>query len=347
MEWQKCDICNKSFTGICNFKEHEASKKHKNKVRYLKQNIPENSKAYLKGYIKCFDCDIICNGLIPYEHHLQGKLHKKTIQRKHYNERNNSPVPSPNSALQNPMEWNSETLEKYYCDICKKQCVSRTPYEIHVLSRGHRKKAGNAEINTKVANIEESGSSSCSKSIETNSVLNTGAISTTDEVDNINNAKSSKYYYNVIRPPFSNHEVKCRKYNNNGLQLYFTERTHHKKKIDSSKDQTYETHFKCYKRCVDCDKIFTGPLPYAQHLQGKAHKKKIAKKLLKNIEIDSLLPATDSTLQNSMQYNSGDVKKYYCEICKKQCTCAIQYDTHILSIAHKKMSKILKALEKE
>ncbi|GFW16792.1 zinc finger protein [Trichonephila clavipes] len=336
MEWQKCDLCNKSFTGIAPFKEHEASKKHKNKERFLKQNIPENSKEYLKGYRKCFDCDIICNGLIPYEHHLQGKIHKKTIQRK-LSVRNNSPLPSPNSALQNPMEWNSETLEKYYCDICKKQCVSRIPYELHVLSRAHRKKVQNAEINPKVANIEESGLCSSSKSFETNSFSNTRVISTTDEVDNIDNAKSSKYCYNLIRLPYPNHEVKCKKQNKNGLHLYPVESTHHTKKTDYNNIESSETHLKCYARCVDCDKIFNGPVPYAQHLQGKAHKNKTEKNFLKNVGIDSLLPTTDTTLQKSMQCNSVDVKKYYyCGICKKQFIDRIQYRTHILSIDHQK-----------
>ncbi|GFS45772.1 zinc finger protein [Trichonephila inaurata madagascariensis] len=259
MEWQKCDVCNKSFTGIVPFKEHEASEKHKRKQSASKLNMFENSKADLKGYIKCFDCNKICNSPITYENHLQGKLHKKTIQRKHYNERNNSPVPSPNSALQNPMEWNSETLKNYYCDICKKQCGSRIPYELHVLSRAHCKKAGNAE---------ESGSSSCSKLVETNSFSNTGEISPTNEVDSFSHSYSLLYL-------FSYHKDSKK---DKGVELYFAERTHHKKRKHSSKDQTYETHFKCYRRCVDCDKIFTGPVPYEQHFQGKAHKKKIAKK---------------------------------------------------------------------
>ncbi|GFY43277.1 zinc finger protein [Trichonephila inaurata madagascariensis] len=139
-------------------------------------------------------------------------------------------------------------------------------------------------------------------------------------------------------PLSSNHEVKDRKYNNNDEQLLFVESTHHKKKPNSEFNtiESSETHLKCYKRYVACAiRSLMGLFsPYEQHLQGKAHKK-IVKKSLKNVGIDSLLPATDSTLQNSMQYNSGVVKKYYCEICKKQCTCPIQYDTHILSIAHK------------
>ncbi|GFS45710.1 c2H2-type domain-containing protein, partial [Trichonephila inaurata madagascariensis] len=477
------------------FKALEASEKHKRKQSASKLNMTENSKAYLKGYIKCFDCNKICNSPITYENHLQGKLHKDNTQRKLYNVRNNYPVPSPNSALQNPMEWNSETLKKYYCDICKRQCGSRIPYELHILSRAHCKKAGNAEINTKVANIEEtnsfwntgaisttdevdninkaksskyyynlirptfpnyevkcmkhnnsglqsfhfqstnhekkpnsefnsstiessktpfkcykicancdkifngpvpyeqhfqgkahkktigkksiknvgidslllttdstlqnsmdckkagnaeintkvanieeSGLCSSSKSFETNSFWNTGAISTTDEVDNINKAKSSKYYYNLIHPTFPNYEVKCMKHNNSGLQSFHFQSTNHEKKpnseFNSSTIESSKTPFKCYKGCVNCDKIFNGPVTYEQHFQVKAHKKTIEEKFMKNVGIDSLLLATDSTLQNSMQYNSGDVKKNYCEICEKQCTGPMQYEAHILSIAH-------------
>ncbi|GFW16794.1 uncharacterized protein TNCV_1551461 [Trichonephila clavipes] len=276
MEWQKCDICKKSFNGIVPFKEHLASEKHKKKLRASKLNITENSKAYLKGYIKCFDCNKICNSPITYEHHLQGKIHKKTIQRK-LSVRNNSPLPSPNSALQNPMEWNSETLEKYYCDICKKQCVSRTPYELHVLSRAHRKKAENAEINPKVGSIEESGSSSCSKSVETNAFSNTGEISTIDGVYNNSYCKSPKPYSTKIFHLYSSHEVKDREKRDTGVELFFAESAHHKKKTECNTTENFETHFKCYKRCVDCDKIFTGPICYEQHLQSKRHKKKTEK----------------------------------------------------------------------
>ncbi|GFY49042.1 hypothetical protein TNIN_242491 [Trichonephila inaurata madagascariensis] len=236
------------------------------------------------------------------------------------------------------MEWNLETLEKYYCDICKKQCVSRVPYELHVLSRGHRIKAGNAEINPKVANIEESGLCSSSKLVETNSFSNTGAIFTTDEVDNINKHKSPELYSTMNLPLSSNHEVKDRKYNNNDEQLFFVESTHHKKKPNSEFNtiESSETHLKCYKRCVACAirSLMGLYSPYEQHFQGKAHKKTIEEKFMKIVGIDSLLLATDSTLQNSVECNSGDVKKYCCEICEKQCTGPMQYEAHILSIAH-------------
>ncbi|GFQ72025.1 hypothetical protein TNCT_313781, partial [Trichonephila clavata] len=287
MEWPKCDICNKFFHKIAFLKVHEASEKHKRKEKALKLNITDSSKPHLKGYIKCFDCNIICNGLMSYELHLQGKIHKITIEAKLYNVQNNPPLPSPNSAL-NPMEWNSETLQKYYCDICKKQCDSANPYDLHVSSNAHRKKVQNEDT--------------------------------------------------IIRPPFPNQEVKGREYNNNGLQLLHVESTHQEEKPDynSNTIESSKTHLKCYEICVHCNKVFNGPKPYEHHLQSERHKKKIGKKIVKNVEIDSLLPATDSTLHNSMECNSGDGKKYYCDICKKQCDSANPYDLHVSSNAHRK-----------
>ncbi|GFR33677.1 hypothetical protein TNCT_548741, partial [Trichonephila clavata] len=139
---------------------------------------------------------------------------EKEIGRKSLNVGTDPPLPAPQSAVYNVMESSSEVLQKYYCDVCKKQCTNSDSYDLHVLNSAHQRKVRIAKRNEKATNIQASGVGSSSKSIEANSFSNAGGTSTLDKVDNINNKYLVIKAKNIVEcfatgllPPFSNLEA--------------------------------------------------------------------------------------------------------------------------------------------
>ncbi|GFT83981.1 hypothetical protein TNCV_680131 [Trichonephila clavipes] len=213
-----------------------------------------------------------------------------------------------------------ESLQKYYCDVCKKQCTDS--YDVHVLDRVHQRKVRIAKLEERVANAKESVLCSGSKLIQTNLFSMIRKISTTNKVRIINTNKPSRSFStglleasgwqrDVDKPQLLNDE---------------SEQQEKEPHADSSTTEKSETHQDRYKICVICDKIFDGPIAFEEHLQGACHKKKTETTFLRNV--------ADSTLHTSVKYNTGAVPKYYCTTCKKQCTDRIQYNEHILSEVH-------------
>ncbi|GFS60526.1 hypothetical protein TNCV_3580301 [Trichonephila clavipes] len=218
------------------------------------------------------------------------------------------------------MECSSEILQKYYCDVCKKDCTNSDSYNQHVLSSAHRRK----EKISKMVNIQASRLYSSSNSIETNSSSKTGKISPPDEIASINTAKSFEYSSTPNHPPFLNHEASDWRYNDSEPQAVenacHEENTDDADYITTDRSETYERN----KICVLCGKIFKGPISFEQHLQGISHREKF----LRHVSFPMLY--------NSVEYNTGAVPKYYCRICKKQCTGRLEYEEHILSNDHLK-----------
>ncbi|GFV16296.1 hypothetical protein TNCV_1671011 [Trichonephila clavipes] len=150
MEWQKCHTCNKSFTGIVSFKEHEASEKHKRRVKAQKQNNTENSKPHFKSYKKCLECNKIFNGPVPYKQHLKSNLHKKKIKIKPLKKveidsklpaskkRNSAKSTKGNSAKS--IKDNSEKSMKRNSE------TGSIPSDAHILRYSHPKKVRNVQI---------------------------------------------------------------------------------------------------------------------------------------------------------------------------------------------------------
>ncbi|GFR33678.1 hypothetical protein TNCT_548751 [Trichonephila clavata] len=238
--------------------------------------------------------------------------------------RTDPPLPTPQSALHSVMESSSETLQKYYCNICKKQCTSSESYDLHVLSKTHCMKVLMVEMGVKLANVNASGMGSSSNSIETNSYSKAVQRPTTDEIDSINTPKSFEYTSD-IPPPFPSPEASDQQQNVNDPQLLPVENAYHKEDQDA---WITETHQERYKICVLCDKIFKGPIAYEEHLQGISHKQRT---FLRNVGA--------STFHNSVGYNTGAVPKYYCTTCKKQCAGRREYGEHILSNFHLKQKR--------
>ncbi|GFY51146.1 hypothetical protein TNIN_68171 [Trichonephila inaurata madagascariensis] len=212
------------------------------------------------------------------------------------------------------MECSSEILQKYYCDVCKRDCTDSDSYDQHILSSAHLRR----EKIAKLANIQMSRLYSSSNSVETNSSSKTGKISTPDEMDSINAAKSFEYSSTPNHPPFPNHEASDWQYNDREPQAVENardeENTDDADYITTEIFETYERH----KICVLCGKIFKGPIAFEQHLQGKSHREKF----LRHISYPMLY--------YSVEHNTGAIPKYYCRICKKQCTDRLEYEEHIL-----------------
>ncbi|GFQ76301.1 hypothetical protein TNCT_113481 [Trichonephila clavata] len=150
MEWQKCDICNKSFTGIVSFKEHEESKKHQRKVKALKLNITESYKPQLKSCKKCLECNKVFNGPIPYMQHLKSSFHKKKIQAKRLK---NNPIGSllPVSMQRNQEKGSNRNSENSMRKNTKKSRkrnskTNPTPFDTQILRNSQLNKIENVQI---------------------------------------------------------------------------------------------------------------------------------------------------------------------------------------------------------
>ncbi|KAF8784745.1 hypothetical protein HNY73_010388 [Argiope bruennichi] len=79
--------------------------------------------------------------------------------------------------------------------------------------------------------------------------------------------------------------------------------------------------------CSICDMTFSGPIPYQQHLISNGHKKKInAARLSTQLAATGSLFPLESITKALEQCNMNN-PRWYCDICKKQCSGPIPYNS--------------------
>lgn len=340
MEWHKCDVCDKSFNGIACFKQHEASEKHKKKLRLLDGtlfDITNTTEMKPDEQYYCSVCSISVSGISNYQKHVNSLEHAKMIQIKNnistetVHKTNNIQMPNPTISVNTSMNAIVSYAE---CKFCQKLFSGPEPYQQHIASAAHIKKCSmqlsmqmQKHIDVNVAEKEK--------------LMNDELQSDSEHV------RTVEYSSSVALIPFAKCEICDMQFNGRLPYMLHLESACHGKKSDAQllikSDATGNSEILDYSRCVICDINFSGPVPYKQHLQGKTHKKRIIeRKLITNRPNDFSLPSTDSTLQNSVECSSGAVQKYYCDLCKKQCSGPIPFSTHILSKDHEKNALIAK-----
>ncbi|GFR33680.1 zinc finger protein [Trichonephila clavata] len=307
MEGLRCDVCNKSFTGMECFKQHEASEKHKRKLRFSNgtlQDTTNTTEMKSDALYHCSVCSISVSGMMNYEKHVNSLDHANMIQMKNRItagsavETNNTRMPNSIISMNNSMNVIVPYAE---CKLCKKQFSGAEPYQQHLVSAAHIKKSG-MHSSFQIQRDENFNIGEKEKLID-NKLLYDSEY-----------AKSAKCSSDGAPSLFTRQEI-CNITGNSEAQLNYM--------------------------CVICNIPSSGPIPYEQHLQGKFHKKKvIERELRKSRGIDYPLPLPDSTLQNSMEYNPGADPRYYCDICNKQCSGPIPFNSHIISKDHGKNVRI-------
>ncbi|GFR22767.1 hypothetical protein TNCT_695021 [Trichonephila clavata] len=187
------------------------------------------------------------------------------------------------SIVHNAHEMFVEALQKYYCDVCKKQCYNSDSYNLHVLNSFHQRKVGIAEMAAKRANFQASGLCPSSISIKTNS---------------FSMARKTSKTAPILLSPFPKLEASGWQQTVEESQLFHEESALYKNEphADSSTTKRSETHQERYKICVLCDKIFEGSIAFEEHLQSMSHKKKTEGTFLGNVG--------DSTLHNFRRIQS-------------------------------------------
>ncbi|GFY71167.1 zinc finger protein [Trichonephila inaurata madagascariensis] len=306
MEGLRCDICNKSFTGMECFKQHEASEKHKKKLRISNgtlQDATNTIEMKADALYHCSVCSISLSGMINYEKHVNSLSHANMIQMKNkvtteYAEETNNTRIMQNSVIS--MNNSMNVIVPYAeCKFCDKEFSGPEPYQQHLASAAHIKKSG-MHSSFQVQKDDNFNIGDKEKLIDNKLLYDS------------EHAKSAGCSFNGAPSLFARQEI-CN---------------------TTGSSQTLLNYM-----CVVCDIQLTGPAPYEQHLQGKYHKKKIIEReLAKSRGIDSPLP--DSTLRNSLECNPGVGPRYYCDICKKQCSGPIPFNSHILSRDHGKNVRI-------
>ncbi|GIY52380.1 hypothetical protein CEXT_727431, partial [Caerostris extrusa] len=228
-DWLKCTSSNsKTFTGVIDFQQHEASEKHKKKLRLsagASCGITNAVQSQFADEYHCSVCSISVFGFINYQKHANSIDHAIMVQKK---EKIANPLeitkPASNGINVATQEFkplmpigNSINPNLYYseCKLCQKHFSGPEPYNQHVISAGHIKKCMLAK----------------------NSPM---------QVDEIDNKMDSENLFSM------------------GHQMTLMQQNSETQKIGNSK----------YK-CDVCDKCFTGPVPYEQHINSIQHAKKM------------------------------------------------------------------------
>ncbi|GFT87986.1 zinc finger protein [Nephila pilipes] len=341
MECWKCDICRKSFTGIVCLQQHEASEKHKKKLRISNGALFDTTnitQMETDQQYHCSVCSFSVSGLSNYQRHVNSLEHANMIQTNSkittncVDVDNKQAIPMSTFTTINSMNVIAPYTE---CKPCKKQFSGPEPYEQHLASAAHIKKCG---VRSSFQMQKDEHFNVKKENFSSNELLCDSEES-----------GSACYSSNVMTPLFEKCGI-CNMIFSDSIQYKLhVESDNHRKKLDAqvllnSIPRNSEAYLDCTK-CVLCDMTFSGPVPYEQHLQGKSHKKKIiAEELAKKNAINFPSAAPESISLNSTickeECNTAAVQNWYCGICEKQCSGPIPYNTHISSKDHEKNVRI-------
>ncbi|GFY78391.1 zinc finger protein [Trichonephila inaurata madagascariensis] len=306
MEGLKCEICNKFFTGIECFMQHEASEKHKKKKNATLQGSTNTTEMKSDVIYHCSVCSVSVSGRINHEKHVNSLNHASMIQSK-------SRVTSesaekicnarimPNSIIS---VNNSIVIVPYAeCKFCKKQFTGPEPYQQHLASAAHKKKAALHSIQKDelmddklLCDSEYAKSAECSFS---------GAppLSARQEICNTTSSSETQLNYKCVVCNISL----------NGPETYqqHLRGKYHKKKIKEMKSKGIDPPLhdstpqnsnpdpRYY--CGPCKRQNSGPVPFYLHISSKRHKKNV-----QIAEMESgIWPGSQSITSNS-SLNIGD-----------------------------------------
>ncbi|KAF8767434.1 hypothetical protein HNY73_020398 [Argiope bruennichi] len=295
---------------------------------------------------KCDVCVKSFTGLVCFKQHEASEKHKKKMQmisgwenfQKHVNSLEHAIMIQRKSgdlldqSISNTFKLKTEnnqlmestipsinpviTLKPYAeCKPCQKQFSGPEPYQQHLASAGHFKKCGHSKI-----------------------MLN-------DEADSkVEDAKINSNLYNDPQSSISAF-ARCDicQLSFTGLlpyQMHLESDSHRKKVGNQLPGSSFDENLSALK-CDICSMTFSGPIPYQQHLISNGHKKKInASGLSTQLTTTGSLFPLESTAKAIEQCNIND-PRWYCDVCKKQCSGPIPYNSHLISRDHSKKLRIL------
>ncbi|CAL1273416.1 unnamed protein product [Larinioides sclopetarius] len=329
----ECKPCQKQFSGPEPYQQHLVSAGHKKKCGYSyemqssKTNFNDgnekiNNNSFYDSQSSGSEGNL--NKMVPqpsFDQSGSNTLEEKTEHKQL--------IESPIS-LVSPMK----VIAFAECKPCQKQFSGPEPYQQHLVSAGHKKKCGS--------------SNEIMYSNETD--LSVGNERVNNSLSDLQSSVSEGDVNKIIPQTFARCDI-CKMEFNGALpyQIHLVSDDHKKQSGDNSLGNSFSESQSLFK-CDMCVMRFSGPVPYQQHLLSNGHKKKInAAQLSKQLASAGAFPPPDSTLKDNYlgleQSNVIDLQKWYCNVCKKQCSGPIPYQTHILSRDHSKNLRILEIEE--
>ncbi|GBM01165.1 hypothetical protein AVEN_27261-1 [Araneus ventricosus] len=314
-----------------------------------------------KGDTKiCKVCKIPFSDIFAYAEHLESKQHMKGVMKKKYGEKYlaakakldekdleeeiktpvkilsvskeiSKPVKEVSNVIEKPVrdlcssakdssnsDDNSDDDEVYTCEVCKKVCTGLLTYQLHLQGKKHQK---NVKKVTLLKEMKEQ-----------------------KLIPEVNDEPKEETLFDRLFPQLRhvspNLECKVCKKKCLGPEAYkqHCRSESHKKKVaieellkgmeteglspakDQNDDSTPVAH------CDLCNKGFSGPLPFMQHMKSTAHLKQ-ARHLQELGKIKNLIISKEED------------SKFKCKECGKMFSGPVPFNAHLKSSAHGKMKK--------
>lgn len=272
--------------------------------------------------ISCKICHVNFSGIAPYEQHINGAKHQKKVKKDAMKKKYG---PKYLEALSNQETKDEPTVEKtdsttgddaevIKCEICNKLCTGLIPYKLHISGKAHHKQLRKQNCIEKLQ--EDPQFNDIGKEVADNSV------------------------YEVMPQvkPFAQCDICGKKFSGpEGYQGHLSSGSHKRKlemlklteKLTGGKSHpestgaNNESEQEFFARCSTCEKNFSGPVPYEQHLISEAHQKK-----LKKLELVEKM--------KSLSTNDGKEDVFHCKDCNRSFNIPEEFKQHLNSTSHNK-----------
>lgn len=279
----------------------------------------------------CELCQVRFSGVEPYRLHMTGNKHQKKLKKEFMKQKygakylemvkSKEGVNDMHTEVTDPKNEDDDVVLKY-CNVCKKICTGELTYELHMKGKKHKKKVHKMNLMRKLGENPDVDLGEKGKEME-------------------------DCIYDPIAQvkPFAQCAICNKKFSGpEGFRDHLSS-TSHKKKLgihELSKNLTAEENSRDFLKdestgqdtesfgsgdfvlhCSACEKNFTGPVPYQQHLISDAHKKK-----LKKIELTRKI--------NSLSVKADEADAFECKECCRTFRIPEEFDQHLKSSAHAK-----------
>ncbi|XP_035221335.1 zinc finger protein 346-like [Stegodyphus dumicola] len=212
------------------------------------------------------------------------------------------------------------------CDVCDIDFKSVKSYEQHLKSKKHNKMLGKKKLKENFKKLNE---------LEDNN----------EHDDENEEEEDSEYSCDICEKIFNEFSqyrahMKGQVHSKNLKRLKLKEKLKDMEEFIDSFVKNYEDDDelleKPFAHCTACQKSFSGPENYHQHLRSAAHEKKRKQQvLLEKLKKDN----------PDIKSEDNEDDEYFCEVCDKFFTGLIPYFTHMESAVHKKELKRAKIAE--
>lgn len=276
---------------------------------------------------KCKVCQVGFTGIEPYEQHINSSKHKKKVQKEtmkqKYGPKYLAALQSQETGSEPVVETvdgtNDNDAEVIRCDVCNKICTGLVSYKLHITGKSHQKQLRKQN---------------CIEKLQENSSLNEKE----QEVQDTS-------VYNVMPhiKPFAQCDTCEKKFSGpEGYQDHLSSASH-KRKLEMAKlteKLTGESEMSAstkpqdfFARCQTCEKNFSGPVPYQQHLISEAHQKK-----LKKLDLVQEM--------KSLSAKDGQEDTFQCKDCGRYFQIPEEFKQHLNSTYHNRKKIRQQMIEK-